>query len=266
MLRRCPLDRRPAPTVLECALEGCRDLHHPHDRVGPLRPHAGRVPLPRRHPPPHVGRREHPHPLRSRTGRGFAVLPQQLAPGLARLLAGDLLLEDRDEHHLEHLPSAQQPESRVAVQRVGEQRRGRDIQPGPVVAVAEQFGHTLDRPRRARAPRGDRHAARAAHEVHGRRAERRAQRAPDAVGLHPERGVGVPAPQRRQGAAQRHLALGCVDRRDRRGEGCRVGQGHASSVDAPADGSECLHRRIGRSRAVDPTQVAPQGRWRAYVH
>ncbi len=61
---------------------------------------------------------------------------------MPRLLACDLLLEDRGEQHLEHLSGAQQPQPRVAMQRVREERVARDIELAPIVTVAERSGPT----------------------------------------------------------------------------------------------------------------------------
>ncbi len=172
------------------------------------------MPVPGGDAPPAVRGRRHPHPRGRRPRRRLAVLGHEPRPGAVRLHRGDLLLEDRGHHHLDDLPAAGEPQALVAAARIGEQRHATHVEVRPVVALAEQLRHAVDRPLRARAPReGVHRAVGVLREPQRRGAERCGRGAPDHPGrLAAEGRIRRPAAQHPDRGGEVDRLGGTVDR------------------------------------------------------
>ena len=96
----------------------------------------------------------YPHPA-GRPGRRGAVPVQQLPPRATRLRAGDPLLQDRRHELSKTRPVRREPHSRVVP--AGRPAGAREIQPGPVIPLAEQRGNPVQQPLRPRPPGGGAH-------------------------------------------------------------------------------------------------------------
>ena len=99
-----------------------------------------------------VGCTHQPQRRDGRPGGGLAVAPYELAERAERLLAGDLLLQDRGHQRLHHQPGRARCASAVGRQPSATSAWWCGSKPLRVVVGAEQRRHPVERPLRSRTP------------------------------------------------------------------------------------------------------------------
>ena len=134
------------------ALEAVGDPAHRDDGPRPGRVDVQPEPLPGRDLPERRRARLDPDlALDAGAGRALAVPVHQPAEPRERLLAGDLLLDDRRDQRLHDQAAAAEARVLVATPGLLEDRMSR-LEARPVVEGTQQAGHRLERPLRALAP------------------------------------------------------------------------------------------------------------------
>ena len=260
--------RRSASSAGRAAVRSS-DVGDPGHRDHGARPRRVDVhpqPLPRRDQPQPLGGGLHPQP-RSRPGpgRALAVPVDQHPEAGERLLTGHLLLDDRGHQRLHHQPGATQPRVRVPAQGLGEHRVP-GLEPGPVVAGAEQVGQRCRGPSRRRGPRpvactspepGRASTSRVATPA-GVRVPRQARPAPSRanVGSEPPRRCWARIPIAGQGQEGRHTRTRSCSMAGNGSPGARATRVSAAPV------------RMGTwtsppRRCCSPRSSPPPRRWRA---
>ena len=245
-------DRRRAASVGRHAdglLEPRGAAHRQADRARALGVDAGAVPLPRRDVPPGVRGRRDAHALGRRARRRLAVAQHQPAEGVARLAAGDLLLEHGGHERLDHPAGPRDPQAGVAAGGVGQQRVAR-LEALGQVAPAEQVGQPGDELGRTGTPGLRAHLLQPALlEPVGDGPALEQAGAPDGAVLGDAvRRVTAAAAQRRQGAPDVHRHL-----RSPGGRGARSPGQSAPLVALPG----VVHAEAGEPQRVDGRRRPP---------